>query len=167
MHGCPPDQPWVRYCASTEPKLQAFHQKTHKLNLSGLHKPKPATCHPTSLTKILLLLLNVNIFRILQIFLYVNMPVLNGSTSGAVHIHPRCHTRGLSVWRNSHTDLWVQSCFLWADSHRLSDQLITPEGWIPGNSFTDLSLCWRTDSQITMLKEPTKCEVRNVRHSVV
>lgn len=78
-------------------------------------------------------------------FLYVNMHILNDLTSGAVHIHPWCHTGGLSMWRNSDTSVRVQSYFLWADSHRLSDQLITHEGWIPGKCFTDHSLAWRTD----------------------
>lgn len=65
---------------------------------------------------------------------YDNMHVLHSLTLGAVHIHPWCHTRGLSVWRNSHTRVWVQSCFLWADPHRLADQLVTSEGWVPGKS---------------------------------
>lgn len=88
MHACPPDQPLVRYCVSTEPKLQSFHQKAQEHNLPGLHNPKPDTYHLTSLTQKLLLLLNVNIFRILRIFLYVKMHVLNDLTSGAVYIHP-------------------------------------------------------------------------------
>lgn len=66
------------------------------------------------------------------VYVYDNMHVLNCLSSGAVHIHPRRHTRGLSMWRNSHTGVRVQSCFLWADPHRLADQLVTSEGRVPG-----------------------------------
>lgn len=56
----------------------------------------------------------------------------NDVTSGAVHIHPRCHTRGLSLRRDGHTGVWVQSRLLRADPHRLADQHVTSEGWVPG-----------------------------------
>lgn len=76
-----------------------------------------------------------------DLYEYDNMHVLHSLTLGAVHIHPWCHTRGLSVWRNSHTSVWVQSCFLWADPHRLADQLVTSEGWVPGKSELTLLFC--------------------------
>lgn len=52
--------------------------------------------------------------------------------TGAVYLHPRRHPGGLSVRRNSHTRVRVQSSLLRADSHRLPDQLVSPEGWVPG-----------------------------------
>lgn len=52
----------------------------------------------------------------------------NDVTSGAVHIHPRCHPRGLSLRRDGHTGVRVQSRLLRADPHRLADQHVTSEG---------------------------------------
>lgn len=52
----------------------------------------------------------------------------NDVTSGAVHIHPRCHPRGLSLRRDGHTGVRVQGRLLRADPHRLADQHVTPEG---------------------------------------
>lgn len=66
------------------------------------------------------------------VLVHINIHVLNYTSPGAVYLHPRCHSRGVSVWRNSHPSLRVQSCFLWADPHRLADQLVTSERWVPG-----------------------------------
>lgn len=56
----------------------------------------------------------------------------NDVTSGAVHIHPRCHPRGLSLRRDGHSGVRVQSRLLRADPHRLADQHVAPEGRVPG-----------------------------------
>lgn len=65
-------------------------------------------------------------------FVCNNVQVLNSVSSGAVYIHPRRHSRGLSVRGNGHPRLRVQGCFLWAHPHRLADQLVTSEGRVPG-----------------------------------
>lgn len=80
-----------------------------------------------------------------DVYVYGDVHVLNYMSSGAVYIHSWCHTRGLSMWRNSHTSLRVQSCVLWADPYRLADQLVTSEGRVPGKPNCNLDL------------EPLKC----------
>ncbi len=84
-----------------------------------------------------LLFANVFYLCVKDVYVHHNMHVLNYLSSGTVHIHPRCHTGGLSVWRNSYSSLRVQSCFLWADPHRLADQLVTSEGRVPGKPDCD------------------------------
>lgn len=93
------------------------------------------SCYPCDKSRVCFIVLPMFLSRserCVCVCVYDNMHVLNYMSSGAVHIHPWCHTRGLSMWRNSHTSLRVQSCFLWADPHRLADQLVTSEGWVPG-----------------------------------
>lgn len=124
--------------AHTNPQTLLISPHSHKSSISHHHSPSRQHALPLSVSikEVRLpcfLVARIFIFPVVFVYVFDNMRTLNGLTPGAVHIYPWRHTGGLSVWRNSHTSLRVQSRFLRADPHRLADQLVPPEGWIPGN----------------------------------
>lgn len=94
-------------------------------------------------------------------------------SAGAVHLHPRRHPGGVSVWGHSYSSQSAAFCLLRDEPPGSSDQLLPDQGRVPGNALTVLvmstmrwawfngceSLCAQTLNMVTPTLRVEDCSI--------